>query len=482
MKKIPLRAMPPPAARDGELAWRLACLAADTPKGGGDAARMASWRVLDSYGVAIGGIADKTVATMRRQALRRTDPSGALLFGSTARVAPEEAAWANGAALRLRDMHDMFVAAEYAHPSDAIPALMAVAQSCGLDGAALMRGIVASYEIQIALSKAISLNRHGIEPIGHLAPSIAGGIGAMLDLPTETIHAAIEHAVHLCVFARRTPVGRKSDWRVVCAPMVAKRAVEAVGLAQDGLLAPSPAYEGPQGLFARFLGGTDFAAEIEIPEAADCGQALRVSFPKVHEAQYQSQAMIDLALRLRNAIPDWRDVAKIEILTSQHIHRATGTAWRVGAAPRPRLDHDLSLIVASIFATGGLAKPRDADFAARPEIVWLTDRIATIAEDSWSARSHLDDPARQSFGGTVHVVRADGSEHTETIEWADRHPNRGQPWGERDYVARFADLAAPFAASNEIEDFIERCLRLATLDATAIWNFNLKAAPGPSAI
>ena len=476
MKRIPLRAMPPPVARDGELAWQLARLAADTPKGGGDVAGMASWRVLDSYGVAIGGIADKTVATMRTQALRRTDPSGALLFGSATRVAPEEAAWANGAALRLRDMHDMFVAAEYAHPSDAIPALMAVAQSHGLNGAALMRGIVASYEIQIALSKAISLNRYGIEPIGHLAPSIAGGIGAMLDLPTETIHTAIEHAVHLCVFARRTPVGRKSDWRVVCAPLVAKRAVEAVTLARDGLHAPSPAYEGPQGLFARFLGGTDFAAEIEIPEAMDYGQALRVSFPKAHEAQYQSQAMIDLALRMREAVPDRRTIARIEILTSHHVHKATGTAWRVGAAPRPRLDHDLSLIVASVFVTGGLAKQRDADFAARPEIVWLTGRIATIAEDAWSTRSHLDDPARQSFGGTMRVILADGAELVETIEWAERHPNRGHPWKEADYIARFETIASPIVAAHEIERFVGQCLTLAELDAPTIRDFNLNPA------
>ncbi len=476
MKRIALRAVPPPAARGQELAWHLACVAAQTPTGGGDAARMATWRVLDSYGVAIGGIADKTVATMRAQASRRRGPDGALLIGSNVRVAPEAAAWANGAALRLRDMHDMFVAAEYAHPSDAIPALMAVAQSRGLDGAVLTRGIVASYEIQIALSKAISLNRHGIEPIGHLAPSIVGGIGAMLDLSVETICTAIEHAVHLCVFARRTPIGRKSDWRVVCAPLVAQRAVEAVTLAQDGFLAPSPAYEGPQGVFARFLGGTDFVAEIELPDAADYGQALRVSFPKVHEAQYQSQAMIDLALQLRDAFPDRRAIAKIEILTSRHIHNATGTAWRVGAAPRPRLDHDLSLIVASVFETGSLVNPRDADFAARPEIVWLTDRIATVAEDSWSARSHLDDPARQSFGGMMRVILADGVEFAETIEWAERHPNRGRPWGEADYVARFGSIASPFVAAHEIQRFAAHCLTLAELDAPAIRDFNLNPA------
>jgi 2-methylcitrate dehydratase len=56
----------------------------------------------------------------------------------------EWAAWANGTAVRELDMHDTFLAADYSHPGDNIPPILAVAQQCGrtagLSGEDLIRG------------------------------------------------------------------------------------------------------------------------------------------------------------------------------------------------------------------------------------------------------------------------------------------------------------------------------------------------------
>ena len=40
----------------------------------------------------------------------------------------EWAAWANGTAVRELDFHDTFLAADYSHPGDNIPPILAVAQ------------------------------------------------------------------------------------------------------------------------------------------------------------------------------------------------------------------------------------------------------------------------------------------------------------------------------------------------------------------
>ena len=45
------------------------------------------------------------------------------------RVSPEWAAWANGTAVRELDYHDTFLAADYSHPGDNIPPILAVAQT-----------------------------------------------------------------------------------------------------------------------------------------------------------------------------------------------------------------------------------------------------------------------------------------------------------------------------------------------------------------
>ena len=49
-------------------------------------------------------------------------------------VSPEWAAWANGVAVRELDYHDTFLAAEYSHPGDNIPPILAVAQHAGASG------------------------------------------------------------------------------------------------------------------------------------------------------------------------------------------------------------------------------------------------------------------------------------------------------------------------------------------------------------
>ena len=66
----------------------------------------------------------------REQALRHPATPGAAILGAAEdmRVSPEWAAWANGVAVRELDFHDTFLAAEYSHPGDNIPPLLAVAQ------------------------------------------------------------------------------------------------------------------------------------------------------------------------------------------------------------------------------------------------------------------------------------------------------------------------------------------------------------------
>ena len=98
------------------------------------------------------------------------------------RVSPEWAAWANGTAVRELDMHDTFLAADYSHPGDNIPPILAVAQTMEKSGRDLIRGIATGYEIQIDLVRAICLHEHKIDHIAHLCPAQAAGIGTLLGL------------------------------------------------------------------------------------------------------------------------------------------------------------------------------------------------------------------------------------------------------------------------------------------------------------
>ena len=93
-------------------------------------------RIIDNAAVAAASIARRPVASARSQALAHPFAPGSTVFGlaRSQRISPEWAAWANGVAVRELDFHDTFLAADYSHPGDNIPPLLAVGQHCGLVG------------------------------------------------------------------------------------------------------------------------------------------------------------------------------------------------------------------------------------------------------------------------------------------------------------------------------------------------------------
>ena len=134
-------------------------------------------------------------------------------LGPDVRVHAEWAAWANGTAVRELDYHDTFLAAEYSHPGDNIPPILAVAQQCGADGAALLRGFATGYEIQVDLVRAICLHKHKIDHVAHLGPSAAAGIGTLLGLPTDMIYQSVQQALHVTTATRQSRKGEISSWK-----------------------------------------------------------------------------------------------------------------------------------------------------------------------------------------------------------------------------------------------------------------------------
>src|SRR3546814_19310761 len=132
-------------------------------------------RIIDNAAGAAASIARKPSRAARAQALGHRSERGAALFGldEDVRVSPELAAWANGVAVRELDYHDTFLAAEYSHPGDNIPPILAVAQHTGADVAALLRGIPTGSETQIDLVRALSRHKPPTDHVAHLGPSPA---------------------------------------------------------------------------------------------------------------------------------------------------------------------------------------------------------------------------------------------------------------------------------------------------------------------
>ena len=461
-------------ARKDQLAWKIAEVASDPVAVQPDVIEMIGNRIIDNAAVAAASLMRGPVTSARAQAAAHPFSPGASVFGQPhdQRVSPEWAAWANGVAVRELDFHDTFLAADYSHPGDNIPPILAVAQHCGIDGRALVRGLATGYEIQVDLVKGICLHEHKIDNIAHLGPSAAAGIGTALDLPTETIYQAVQQALHVTTTTRQSRKGEISSWKAYAPAFAGKMAVEAVDRVMRGEGAPSPAWEGEDGFIAWLLSGPKAEYTVPLPEKGESRRAILDTYTKEHSAEYQSQALIDLARRMGPRIGDLTKVESIVIHTSHHTHFVIGTGANDPQkmdpkASRETLDHSIMYIFAVALEDGGWhhRKSYAPERAARPETVALWQKISTIEDPAWTRRYHSHDPGEKAFGGRVVVTLKGGSTISDEIAVADAHPLGARPFARPQYIAKFRSLADGIVAPAEQDRFLALVARLPELKA-----------------
>ena len=116
--------------KKNQLAWKIAEIASDNAKLNKDSVEMVINRIIDNASVAIASLNRAPVISAREMAKDHLRKNGASLFGikSKLKFDCEWAAWANGTAVRELDFHDTFLAADYSHPGDNIPPLIAVGE------------------------------------------------------------------------------------------------------------------------------------------------------------------------------------------------------------------------------------------------------------------------------------------------------------------------------------------------------------------
>ncbi|WP_274911494.1 MmgE/PrpD family protein [Streptomyces sp. WZ-12] len=459
--------------REDQLAWKLATVATGTEELDADSAAMAVNRVIDNASVAVASLLRRPVAVARAQATahRGTAP-GASVFGTATRVSPEWAAWANGTAVRELDFHDTYLAADYSHPGDNIPPLLAVAQHTGRTGADLLRATVAAYEIHVALVKGICLHAHRIDHVAHLSAATAGGLGALLRLPTETVYQAVQQAVHTTTATRQSRKGEISSWKAYAPAFAGKAAIEAVDRAMRGETSPSPIYEGEDGFLAWMLDGPAADYTVALPAAGEPRRAILDTYTKEHSAEYQAQAIIDLARRLREKAGPLDRVRSIVLHTSHHTHHVIGSGANDPqkydpTASRETLDHSVPYIFAVALEDGTWHHARSyaPERARRPETVALWRRISTVEDPEWTRRYHDPDPQRRAFGGRAVLTLDDGSVIEDELAVADAHPAGARPFDRPAYARKFRTLADGIVTPAAQDRFLTAAEHLAELRA-----------------
>ncbi len=224
-----------------------------------EAIRSAKLFLFDSLGCALGGSQQHDVQIALEHFKEMGGRSACTVFVDGFRTNPVDAAFLNALMIRAMDYNDIYWKADPSHPSDIIPAPLALCELKGLTGKDLILGIVIAYEMEMRLAE---FAEPGIREYGwHHATitSIAAPIaaGRMLSLKPEQIQQAIgiSAAPSMCLGA--VTAGKLTNMKNTVDPLAARSGVQAALLAQRGFTGPEHVIDGKEGLthcFGKFAG------------------------------------------------------------------------------------------------------------------------------------------------------------------------------------------------------------------------------------
>jgi 2-methylcitrate dehydratase len=421
-------------------------------------------RVLDSIGCALGAWTSRPAQVTRAMAQTVAVPGGASLLGSRHRTTADLAAFSNGALVRYLDFNDTYLSQEPAHPSDNIPAALAVGQVCRASGRQIITAIALGYEVQCRLCDAASLRAHGWDHVFYGAFSTALLASKLYGLTTEqTVHAL--GLAGVCNFAtRQTRTGQISDWKACAFSNAARNGVFAASLARLGLTGPNEIFEGPKGLFQMVTGPFD----LRWATGPEDWMILR-TYIKFWPAEYHSQSAIDAALQLRPQVGDCRQIERIVIESFEAAVSIIGSEpekWR--PTSRETADHSLGYCVAAALLDGDVTQESFANDKLRdPHILGLLDKISIVETDECNAGYPDGIPNKL-------IIRLRGGrELTRLVKYPRGHA--GNPMTDAEVVAKFRRQAVNVVSDATAERLVDLAMSLDELtDVTPLVEFETR--------
>jgi 2-methylcitrate dehydratase len=395
-------------------------------------------RVIDSIGCALGAWDAEPCVVARRVASTFSAGRGATLLGTTHRAPPDWAAFANGCLVRYLDYNDTYLSKEPAHPSDNIPAALAVAEAENADGRELIAAIALAYEVQCRLCDTASIRARGWDHVTYGAFSSALAAARLMRLDVEKTRQAIGIAGVASAALRQSRVGELSHWKGCAFANAARHGVFAALLANAGMTGPAPIFEGDKGFIKLVSGPLD---DFKLPSAdyglpKDDFMILKTSV-KCWPAEYHSQSAIEAALKLRAQVGD---VSQIDsVLVESHdaavdIIGSEPEKWR--PTSRETADHSLPYIVAAALADGEItARQFEPGRFTDPELLALVRRVKVQRHAELSARYP------QAVGNIITLRLRDGRTLTERSDYACGHAKN--PLTDAAVEAKFCTLAEP---------------------------------------
>jgi 2-methylcitrate dehydratase len=366
-------------------------------------------RLVDAIGCGLGAYNARPCVIGRRIAMRVEVPRtrGARLLGTTHHTLPELAAFSNGALVRYLDGNDTYLDGG-GHPSDVIPAVLAVADAVQASGKACITAIVAAYEVYHNVHFATLLRSQGWDHTLLTAIGSAMGAASIMGLsPAQTANAAAIAMTsnHALMVTRR---GTLSEWRGCAGPYAARNGVFAAILAAEGLSGPGRPAVGTMGLMDHF-GRFELSA---FPQKGG-DYAISKSHLKAFLCEYHAQGVVTAALELVPQINvDEIEAVQLHIYNPKGLSLTTRTPEKWHPQTRESADHSIPYILAATLVDGAFS---DAIFDEQrlrdPAIYSLSERITISEDEAYSRRFPEASPCRIEIRGKSGHIKSAAVEY-----------------------------------------------------------------------
>jgi 2-methylcitrate dehydratase len=350
--------------------------------------------LIDTLGCALGGFQAEPSVIARRLAQSVTSTTPARLLGTQESSAPDLAGFANGVMVRYLDYNDSYFSPGGGHPSDMIPAVLALADPLGRDGRTVITSIVLAYEVFCRLFDHMAAGELGWDQGIFSVIGAACAAGKVMGLDRHTMGQAISLALVPNLPLGVTRVGELAMWKGCAAASATRAAIFAAQLAQQGMTGPEAPFEGHRGLWEQVVG-----TPVQLGSFGGDGEPFRITSTifKAFPSQIHTQGPISLALRLRSQV-GVSDIAAIRLRSYRTaVRSAASEPEKWAPQTRETADHSIPYLVATALHHGA------------------------VTPDSFS-RAHLQDPTVQNLMARMTVE--------EDADFTSRFPDEYPCWME----------------------------------------------------
>ena len=412
----------------------------------------------DSVGCAYGGYHTRDVNILRDIYMEMGGTAQAILIGFGDKLPAVNATLVNSLMIRALDFNDIYWKEDPSHPSDLIPAALAVGELTGASMKEVITAVVIAYEFEqrlceFAVPGVRERKWHHATLTQFVSPLVAGKLlGLTVD---QLVYAVGINGSHNHTIGCPT-AGQLTMMKNTVDPMAVQAGVFAALMAQKGYSGTELVYEGKEGFKDVF--GPDWDDNKLL---GGLGDSYRITTCSMKAFPTEALTHTHLSAVLKVVTENDISHDRIEEVTITTIARACDILFdphKYRPESRETADHSLPYCVAAALVDHKVTTQSFSDEKLKDPRIWaVIDKIKGEASDEFEQMFPAKQPSK------VVVKTTDGKEYSEYLEYPKGDPR--EPMTVEDIEAKFNGLSAGLLSTDrqrEIKDKIFACESLTT--------------------